>query len=539
MDKTEDYKIAVTKDGKDLFRLIFVPSTDAKYDVKMCFLGKPYIIEVYQHFAYRPHRIDPQDSEDKEITYHHGQGSWPVLIHLKNQKAEEGQTKYQTILNVGLSAPTIQQMFPQPLFKIEIPQSLVDSSLPYHPKKGRNEIDIEDGNVIEFFLTRSTLDGGDFYNRYTPLFLVYSSLSIEYFCTNSAESGLEKSDAELSLGNVKDKVVGRTLIHGPLSIAASFFHHKIADSLTKCRVTLLQNDMAEDILLNTLYYQISGGLGFATKLQAQMSPHPTLLHPETAVAQTLKMGRLSPVESTILFHKSLLAESHLYEAMTSFGEQNQKEKEVLLQEATLFKKAILSIRDKLLARYVPGTNLRLYDYEAWFMSAYPLNSMDISLLFALHMKLDGCMLITRTISGPKVSSPSEEAPERDQNGHIILKVENIDLETITMEHTILGYDDYWDIDFTRDVYNACLDGMPFCREPSILITRGYLPNEGYEKDEIYQKLRASGYSLGPFVFQPITKGDLRTTLERNNLLMVRTLEAVEKEMKFLKEDAAR
>lgn len=527
-------KIAITKEGKDLFRLIFDPEENGKYDIKIACLGKPYNINVYQHFAYRPTRIDPTETQDKEISYHHGQGDWPVLIHLKNTKSEEPGDKYETMLNVGLNAPSVQQMFPQPLFKIEIPQSLIETSLPFHPKKGTAEINIQGGNVIEFYLVRSSFNSEDFYERYNPLFLVYSSLSIEYFCTNSIDTGFEKIEALQRIFD-QEQTVATLFKNNKMSLQTNFFHHDYADALKECRITLFQNDMAEDILLNTLLTRIQGGLGFASKLKIQMSAHPSRLHFQTATQQCIDAGLLTPLEKDILFHKGLLAEARLYQAMDAFENESKREKDALEKEAALFMKALASLKEDLSKNKEIGKTYYYTDDDHWILLSYPFDSLDISLLFSAHQKRTNCMLISRNITGPRFDENArKEEQEFDANGHPITHLKELDLRDITWQHTILGYDDFWDIDLLRGLYNDYFAGEPFAQEPKVKVTRGYLPNEGYEKDGVYQKLKAAGYALSPFVFQWVSPNDIRRAMSNQSFLLQRVLNKIEKRMRELK-----
>jgi hypothetical protein len=531
MSKDNDQsKIAITKNGKDLFRLIFVPAGEGKYDVKICCLGKPYIVDIYQHFAYRPIRIDPIQSQEKEITYHHGQGKWPVLIHLKNTQTEESHQQYETVLSLGLNAPSTQAMFPQPLFKIEIPQSLVDFSSQYHPKKETAQIEIENNNVIEFYLTRPSFKSEDFYNRFYPLYSVYSTLSIEYFCTNSLCSGLEKEDA-LKTTHEKERTVGIAASRKDVSVQTAFYYHRNADADKKCRITLFQNDLAEDILLNTPVISTQEGLVFSPLLKIAMSSRPDHLQPQTATALTIAQGRLTAPEKESLYRRAILGKTRLYREITNCRQRLEQEKQALEKEARLFMNALFSLRNEILEKGRDGKPHSIRDDDAWIISSYPFNSLEISLLFLCHKRKDSCYLITRKIIGPRYKEEIEGSEEENNsNGKPTLRIGPVDLETVIWDHTILGFDDFWDIDLLRGFYNNYFDPTAPFVEPEIKVSRGYLPNDSYEQDPVYQKLRVAGYFLQPFVFQWVTKNDLKKMFEGDAFRLKRVLGKIELRM---------
>src|SRR5699024_9831124 len=128
-------------------------------------------------------------------------------VHIKNIDKEISNKK-DRLTNLPLKKlqpPNVNQMFPLPIFKIEIPQNVVRESELYKRKKINHPIEVENSNVIEFYMLPKGKYSQDYMEKYEEVFKLYLILSFEFFSSNTPLSDYQKGDSIFSYKNSEIK----------------------------------------------------------------------------------------------------------------------------------------------------------------------------------------------------------------------------------------------------------------------------------------------------------------------------------------------
>lgn len=97
------------------------------YDLKINFQKNLFEVWSYRLFARCPIVWHIDDTENISMSYHHGAGERPIMIHLKNEMMR-GADAYRTLPVKNILAPGTDSMFPLPLCKLEIPDNVVNQA---------------------------------------------------------------------------------------------------------------------------------------------------------------------------------------------------------------------------------------------------------------------------------------------------------------------------------------------------------------------------------------------------------------------------
>ena len=168
-----EVKVPIVKNGKDICRIIFIPKPEEGegiYDIKIDFKGqnpegKVFKVQTYRLFAHRPVAWDINES-NSDISYHCTKDDKPPKVHIKNKEIDE----YTTLPLKRLQSPNVNQMFPVPLFKLEIPENVVKKSKSYKKKSKHNSIEFENSNVLEFYMLPEGVFSQNYIDKYFEKF---------------------------------------------------------------------------------------------------------------------------------------------------------------------------------------------------------------------------------------------------------------------------------------------------------------------------------------------------------------------------------
>lgn len=333
MGSSKNIKIPIVKDGKDICRMIFTEDIDGKFDVKIDFLGNPYSVMAYRLFQNIPEVWEVEDPSHTSLTYHHGKNNRPITIHLKDENSAQ---KYKSLLTNRILPPNRNSLFSIPLLKLEIPTFVIDNAQTYRQKGSHRPIVLQDDNVLEIYMSSLRSPFADlFADKFQILLYPQMFLSIEYFATYTVLTDYAKKDNFIPHGAPAVRRIGIKGLPGIMVYATKFPWPEMDSRLDKIRITFLENEFAEDILLCTLIQYpekpLSTGiypyirLGSATLPQLSLPKnvisnltnliqHPPIL-PNSTVEETLKRGILSPLETGILLERAGHARIRLYNAL--------------------------------------------------------------------------------------------------------------------------------------------------------------------------------------------------------------------------------
>ena len=245
--KENTYIIPIVKKGKDIGRFILTKKADGKYDVKIDLLKFSYKIQLYKLFSHYPqtYTISPDASTD--ISYHPGVDDKPIIIHVKNKDSKPGEPKYATIDRENIVAPSINNKFPIPIFKLEIPNSIVSAAKEYvHEYYHKDVIDIGDNDVLEVFIGASYKDNIAWFNKYENLNFMFLMLPFEFF--SSGDPGL--NDKFSNLIPQHEATRGKWLPIDEVLVFTNFFPNKIVNSTNEIIISFIENILYEDFLFN-------------------------------------------------------------------------------------------------------------------------------------------------------------------------------------------------------------------------------------------------------------------------------------------------
>lgn len=247
--------IAIIKNGYDICRVIPNDPKNGKYNLKISLLGKPFDIEVYKQFAVRATRIELDYQESIEISYHIGDKNYPVLIHLK-KKGKNGEIQYTKLPLDHIKAPNVNSEYPMPLFRLVLPnQSIIEQDYSrYSPKPKKHRVlDIEDSNVVEFWMTGTSFNSEKFMHQDSEWDFAQMMMPIEFFAANMAY--LETPKFSFFISSEARQCGTQFDFNQDVSIISYYYaipEKYIRFEKRKCIIAFIENDLSDDILLNSV-----------------------------------------------------------------------------------------------------------------------------------------------------------------------------------------------------------------------------------------------------------------------------------------------
>lgn len=174
-------KIAVTKNGYDILRIVQGKTTEENCEFKIIPMIEPKNIRIfYMKLFSKPEELEFSKESKFEITYHIANEKEPAKIHIKiNNK--ELKNPYITIPVHKLIEPNINTEIPIPLFKIVIPNEVLTKK--YKPKKEHKKFDIGENNIIEFFMKRAGDMETDNFEKWQTINMMLNLNSLQYLAT--------------------------------------------------------------------------------------------------------------------------------------------------------------------------------------------------------------------------------------------------------------------------------------------------------------------------------------------------------------------
>lgn len=537
----KDVSIPVVKSNKDICRLIFQSQENGKFDIKIDFLKNEYKVQLYRLFAERPIIWDVDNSENVNISYHHGAAPWPVLIHLKRYPAAEGQDVYTTLCEHRLQPPNTNQKFPIPLLKLEIPQGIIDHAKDYKRKKYHHVLDILNSNVLEIYMASKEFSFEDYSTKYGCVMGIQTMMSIDFFASNTVLSDYQKMGNMIPHGKVEPRMRWITNIEG-MQLFAIMYPDPNVDKLKKIAITFIENEFAEDVLLwSRIFYpdnRLTRGQSSFTIMSGANTEEfkrfraPFLnpsLNPHSVASKILKQNNLSKKEKEELRTLAIQSGFRLQHQYKLFEKKVEKEKTVLQAKCIWFNAIIAIIKNQInltKGKYLGKEGYEFQDWELWFLTEEYMHPEDIHILLAKYLGLSSCRLAKKVIYSTRYKEETFKGNiELDSNGH---KVAYIRHKTNTkFEHVWLLYDDIFDIDIRRGSLNVFLCEKD-ATEPDILISRGknlYMEDIGW--DGMEEKLRRNNFICDTSGMEERDSEQFRLCFEEHKGLLQRIYEMIE------------
>ncbi|WP_413853892.1 hypothetical protein [Candidatus Ruminimicrobium bovinum] len=247
--KDNTYKIPIIKKGKDIGRFVLSKKTDGKYDIKIDFFKFSYKVQLYKLFSNFPTIYTISKNISTDISYHPGINNKPITIHVKNKNAKSGEQKYITIGKENIVAPSINKDFPIPIFKLEIPDSIVSEAEEYIPNgRHKDVIDIGNNDVLEVFITANHEDNIAWFNKHEILNFMFLMLPFEFFLSGDPGLNDGKNSNFIPKGSEHR---GAWLPVEDILIITNFFPTKAVNSAKEITISFIENGLYEDFLFNT------------------------------------------------------------------------------------------------------------------------------------------------------------------------------------------------------------------------------------------------------------------------------------------------
>ena len=246
MSRNKNQRIALVINNKDICRIIPYKSDFGKYDLKIDFLGNNFDITLYKLLNTQPIKYQVGDLPQREITYHKGTKEEPIVIHLKH-KDKKSKELYKKLPLEKIIAPNINNLFPLPIMKIEIPAT--DKKVIYKTKPNHHPLEINDSNVIELYLAHSDFDFDDVMFKLPTVYTAFLTSSFEYYATNSVTTGGQKYSNFFPKDNNPKTVMTAIKIFDDLQILAiHYYDPQLKDKIDRTNVTFIENELSESIL---------------------------------------------------------------------------------------------------------------------------------------------------------------------------------------------------------------------------------------------------------------------------------------------------
>lgn len=235
--------IAVVVNNQDICRLILGKPVNGKYELKVSFLENEFDVNAYRLFANRPIQWEVDEPERYEISYHKGENNKPLTIHLKKKNPVDGELQYRSLPLTRIQAPNINQLFPMPLMKIEVPT--LEEPIHYRPRSYHKTLEIADCNVIEFFMASADFDYDEYEKKYSIIQFAQFALSMEIFATNSVISDYQKNCNLIPKGEPEQRMTGLSFLDNIQIFAIHYPDPLLDNRLNRINVTFIENELAE------------------------------------------------------------------------------------------------------------------------------------------------------------------------------------------------------------------------------------------------------------------------------------------------------
>lgn len=245
-------RVAITKNGVDIGRIILGSEHNGNYDFKLNFLDNIFELRLVQLFR-SPSTFNIDHSNHWELTYHKSERNKPPCVHLKHKSKEQPSKyprvdKHYTPLDLKrLSEPTVITDFPIPLFKIVVPDNI--SANPYSPNsKEHIVLNMNDVNTAEIYLTHASFDYDLFSKKWPSLHLNLMTHAIEFFATNNIAYTAEKM--KYFLPKDGERLAATSFeMSKDIRLFVNLFHNdKLLLNDNHIQVTFLENEFAVPLL---------------------------------------------------------------------------------------------------------------------------------------------------------------------------------------------------------------------------------------------------------------------------------------------------
>ncbi|MDK2811572.1 MAG: hypothetical protein PWR27_2281 [Petroclostridium sp.] len=403
--KKKEEKIAVVIDGMDICRIVPFKPVDGKYEMKIDFLSNEFDTKCYRLFSHRPIHWGVDNSKQSEITYHKGENNKPLTIHIKNKEKIEGVPTYTNLPLKRIQAPSVNQLFPIPLLKLEIPSKA--SQKKYKPKSYHKMIQPEDCNVVEIYMAHKDFDMDSFANKLPGMHLAFLTLSFEIFATNTVVTDYHKSMNIIPEDEPKSIMTGFDILSDMKIFAIHFKDKHIDERLSKINVTFIENEFSEAIfgMLKIAYPKpsIDGTyqhlyLGGAS-LNDVSQPVGPLSRPSignyNVMKDSLNRSKLSNEEKEKLYWHALKLRIKLRDALIEHEKHRSELRDMLEKRISEFINAINRVKVRI-------RELNLSEDEKEWFDSYPNNkSFYISLMIGKYLGMDECIMYGRYILDKK------------------------------------------------------------------------------------------------------------------------------------------
>ena len=508
--EVRESSIAIVADDQDICRLIFSKPEDGRYELKISFLKNEFDVNAYRLFANRPIHWNVDASRNHELSYHKGKDNKPITIHLKKTNPRKGEQQYQNLPLRRIQAPNINQLFPIPLMKIEIPKLI--NPIKYKSKKYHKLIELNGSNVVEIFMVNSSFDFSEYTNKYSEIHFAQFTLSMEIFATNSVISDYQKGGNLIPKGEPEERAMVLPFLDNIKIYAIYYPDQNLDNRLDKINVTFIENELSEDILLmlNIAYSNktkegmlkpenTSIFLG-GSRLKDLDLPVAPLMRPSIGkhniASFVLERGMLMDIEKERFYKRALLARINLRDALKEYEVEFNLSKFNLEKKCLSFIEAIEEIHESITKKYQFKDNKEivcLNDMELWFQTELCTHSEDIHLMLAKYLGLDSCYLYGRKIHGEY-----EEF------------------------HVWLQFDDMFDIDGLYGYLSRYIDEDL----PKIIIIKGAGPGFYGDMGTVNEKMKSKGFNCGETKVAKINREKFRSKFEINSKLLDRLYDTI-------------
>ena len=465
--------IPIIKGDKDICRLLFRKKEEGKYDIKIDFRGNNFEVNTYRLFALMPITWNIKNPQKVNMSYHNGEYGYPVLIHLKDE-SREGADKYRRLPATRIQPPNTNQMFPIPLFKMEIPDSVFNSSILYNRKNYHHPIELKNSNVLEFYMASELFELDEYFNkRYGSFMFSQLALSIEYFSSGTVLSDYEKSLHFISQGEPEEKFLCIGGLNGMNLFVCKYTVPGLRHQWKDIHITFIENELAEEMLfctkvafpkVNTVpgeYDRIY--LGGATLEQLKPPDGPLKKippMPNTTVMRLLQSNVFSEEEKRMLSDRAGAARYKLYHEMKNFENNLSVQKNYLLDKAHEFLVKLATLQ---------GVNYFNEEVNRWVKTDEDDKSEAIHILFARYIGLKEFGMVRYLIQGKQYRKKR------------------------IVPHIILLIDDMLEIDIQRASLNKFLYRSGES-EPQIFLDRNHPYFGDDEWGGVKQRLDQCGYN---------------------------------------------
>lgn len=497
MSRHEERKIAVTRNGKDLLRIIPLNPDDSKVELKFDFSKQMFEVDYLRLGEVRAHRMIPKPEGQLSLTYHKGNLGKEVCVHIRHDVKNSTRPFYEKLPLKYFKAPAGNDISMTPICKVFFPECIQYKE--YKKKATHETFSMRDGNnAVEIFIVGPTFDFKKAEDTFPILNFLQLSEDIEFYANGVIETVTGKRES-IEKREIQSEKVSLSNEVRVVLISYRDFMYQEHEYTKMTKILFIENEFHEFPLLNRYVCE-----GDPENFNDKFSQ----LH--SVVEDNILRGINTP---WLQDYADDLAKRY-YQALNTVIETRKKCFDEIWKRTQEFISIILKIQEDIGLQLHTGMIIpnRENRYLQWFSLPLWYRGFDLHLLLAKYLNRTEVSLVWRTIS--KIREPNEADMKYIQKQVLLGK--ELEADQIIENHCSLALPEA-DIDLLFGEYNK-YGGQTNTSVAVVWPTHNYCV--GFQQEGIHmvlKNIRSQGFVIGEEQFVEYDRTIFNNMVEARNL----------------------